>query len=682
VTHREEQAAALLLMADKDIKEEIKRRIDIVELISQYVPLKKAGRRFKARCPFHEEKTASFFVDPVAGLWHCFGCGAGGDVFSFLEQIEGISFPEAGERLAERCGLTWRAGRGEQAQVQRSKLLRRAVKLAAEHFSANLHKPSGQSALDYLRERGFSDDIVQDFGLGFAVDSWDELLKFLSGKGISVEHMREAGLVKRGERGSDYDVFRNRIIFPIVDAAGAVIGFGGRAMDPDEPAKYLNSPDTPLFNKRQNLYGLAQARQELVAQKRAIVVEGYTDVIALHQAGIRHVVATLGTSMTQEHLRLLRRYVDEVILCFDADAAGMAAALRNIELFEGSNLEARVMVLPEGTDPDEFVGTEGADRFQELAQQAVDLVEYRLEMLFHQHRDQGAGALARAAREAVDVLRRVPDRTRRDEFLVRAADRWGRGQPQRAASMQAALRMELQRRAGRQKSSSGRRSGRWDRSFITETIAAQAEQGDRALAGLERELLVAALESSEWAEQIFSAVRPEDFQVAEHHAIAQAIATCLESEQEYKPQKIPHQFSEQEGTYQLAGELLLAEPSDDLDGELLEAGARKLRKHRLVSGLREEYELQAEDEAGVSEEEKVEDFQKLQQRISQLAESGELTHDHPDYQKYVRLVASFHGKGQFEFLDHPGAIGVDTDRQIPGGVREQSSDEEGKDEGS
>ncbi len=668
-------------MADRDTKEEIKRRIDIVELISQYVPLTKAGRRFKARCPFHEEKTPSFFVDPAAGLWHCFGCGAGGDVFSFLEQIEGISFPEAGERLAERCGLTWRAGRGEEARVQRSKLLRRAVKLAAEHFSANLHKPSGQSALDYLRERGFSDDIVQDFGLGFAVDSWDGLLKFLSSKGISVEHMREAGLVKRGERGSDYDVFRNRIIFPITDAAGAVIGFGGRAMDPDEPAKYLNSPDTPLFNKRQNLYGLAQARPELVAQKRAIVVEGYTDVLALHQAGVKHAAATLGTSMTREHLGLLRRYVDEVILCFDADAAGMAAALRNIELFEGSNLGVRVMVLPEGTDPDEFVSDEGADRFQEIARQAVDLVEYRLEMLFRQHRDQGSDALARAARDAVDVLRRVPDRTRREEFLVRAADRWGQGQPQRAASMQAALRMELQRRMSREKRSP-RRSGRWDRSFISETIAAQTEAGSSALEGLERELLCAALESAEWAEQIFLAVRPQDFQVAEHQAIAEAIVACLESDQEYEPQQIPHQFSEQEGTYQLAGELLLAEPPDDLDGELLEAGARKLRKHRSVNGLREEYELQTEDETGGSEEERVEDFQKLQQRVSQLAESGELTHDHPDYQRYLRVITSFHGKGQFDFLEHPSAIAVDTGRQIPGGVRDESSDEQPEDEGS
>jgi len=669
-------------MADKDIKEEIKRRIDIVELISQYVPLKKAGRRFKARCPFHEEKTASFFVDPVAGLWHCFGCGAGGDVFSFLEQIEGISFAEAGERLAERCGLSWRAGPREQAQAQRSKLLRRAVKLAAEHFSANLYKPFGQLALNYLRERGFSDDILQNFGLGFAVNSWDDLLKFLSGKGISVDHMREAGLVKRGERGSDYDVFRNRIMFPITDAAGAVIGFGGRAMDPDEPAKYLNSPDTHLFNKREHLYGLAQARHELVAQKRAIVVEGYTDVLALHQAGLRTVVATLGTSMTREHLGLLRRYVDEVILCFDADAAGMAAALRNIELFETSNVAARVMVLPEGMDPDEFVRKQGAEQFQELARQAVDIVEYQIDMLFRRHRDQGADALARAAREAVDVLGRVPDRTRREELLVRAADRWGRGQPQRAANMQAALRMELQRRAGRRRSSSRRRSGRWDRSFIAETIAAEAANGGQVLAGLERELLCAALESTQWAEQVFATLRPEDFQVAEHRTIAQAIVHCLESDEEYKPQQIPHLFSEQEGVYEVAGELLLAEPPADLDGELLAAGARKLRKHRLFSGLREAYELQTEGELAASEEERIEDFEKLQQRVSQLAESGELTHDHPDYQRYLRVMTSLHGKGQFDFLEHPSAIATDTSGKGPGGARDKSSGEEAGDEGS
>ena len=669
-------------MDSDDIKDEIKRRIDIVELISQYVPLKRAGRRFKALCPFHQEKTPSFFVDPVAGYWHCFGCGAGGDVFSFVQQIEGISFPEAGERLAERCGLTWRQAPGEQARTERRKLLRRAVELAAGYFQDNLHGQPGRAALDYLQGRGFSEAIIGEFGLGFAPDSWDGLLKLLAGKGIPVEHMREAGLVKRGERGSDYDVFRNRIMFPITDAAATVIAFGGRAMDPEESAKYLNSPDTPLFNKSRNLYGLAHGHQALVAAKYAIMVEGYTDVLALHQAGLRNVVATLGTAMTAEHLALLRRYVEQVTLCFDADAAGMAAALRNIELFEGSNLEARVMVLPEGVDPDRFVQEEGAERFRELTGEAVDLVEYRLEMVFRPHRGAGAEGLARAAREAVEVLGRVPDRTRREEFIVRAADRWGAGQPERASSMQAALRMELQRRQSIGKRRKARPSAQRDRSFVTEAIAQHAEETGTGLDQLERELLCAALEARELAEEVFGALSAKDFQVPEYQAIARAITAQLEAGGEYQPQRVPEEFSEQEGTYQQAIELLLAAPADDLTGELLQASARKLRKHRMVRGLHEEYELGGGQELPEGEEEKVEDFQKLQQRVAELAESGELTHDHPDYQRFVRLAANFHGKGQFEFLEHPRGIGAGRQEEAPGGRLAQQNDGEEPSEGS
>ncbi len=671
-------------MDSGETKEEIKRRVDIVELISQYIPLKRAGRRFKALCPFHQEKTPSFSVDPAAGLWHCFGCGAGGDVCTFLEQIEGITFAEAGERLAERCGLTWRSSPGDRERGERSKLLRRAVELAGRYFAANLQSEQGKAPREYLHQRGFSEATIAEFRVGLAPPGWDGLLKFLTGKKVSRDHMREAGLVKRGERGSDYDVFRNRIIFPISDAAGAVIGFGGRAIDPDDPAKYLNSPDTPLFNKSRNLYALAQARQALVAQKWAIVVEGYTDVLALHQAGINNVVATLGTAMTAEHLKLLRRYVERSVLCFDADAAGMAAALRNVELFEGSMLEARVMVLPEGVDPDQYVREQGPEQFQELAERAVDLVEYRLEMVFRGHRGGGSGALARAAREAVDVLRRVADRTRRDEFLVRAADRWAQGQPERAAGMQAALRLELQRRAAQVRRGRGKAapSGRWDRSFITETIAQDAEDGGTALERLERELLCAALENRESAEQIMGALRPEDFLVAEHQAIAAAIAAQLETGGEYAPQRVPDEFAQQEGIYQRAVELLLAEPPGDLNSELLEASVRKLRKHGIVRGLREEYELAGGEDAREQGEEKVEDFWKLQERIAELAESGQLTHAHPDYQRYLRLMASFHGKGQFEFLEHTGTVGVETERAMETEQSGQQSDAEQHDEGS
>ncbi len=671
-------------MPIEDTKEEIKRRIDIVELISQYIPVRRAGRRFKALCPFHQEKTPSLSVDPAAGLWHCFGCGAGGDLFSFLQQIEGISFSEAGERLAERCGLTWRIEPGEQARVERSKLLRRAVESATCHFEDNLRSTGGKAALDYLYKRGFSDETITGFRLGFAVEAWDELLKFLSSKGLAAQLMREAGLVKRSERGSDYDVFRNRIMFPISDAAGAVIGFGGRAMDPAESAKYLNSPDTPLFSKSRNLYALAHGRQALVAAKSAIVVEGYTDVLALHQAGLKNAVATLGTAMTADHLLLLRRYVERVILCFDADAAGMAAALRNIDLFEGSTLEARVMLLPQGIDPDQSIRAHGVEQFQQLAQQAVDLVEYRLEMVFGGHRDGGSEGLARAAREAVDVLRHIPDRTRREEFVVRAADRWAQGQPERVGGMQAALRMEMQRRTskGQRRRAKTAGSGRRDRSFVTETIVQDVEYRGAILERLERELLCAALESRDFAERVFAVLCPDDFLTPEHQAIARAIGAQLQVNGEYEPQRVPDELSAQEGTYRRAVELLLAEPPDDLTNELLEASARKLRKHRRVTGLREEYELQSAESPLVTEENSVEDFQKLQQRIAELMKSDEFTHDHPDYQRYVALAARFHGKGQFDFLEGPGAIQGTNRVESPEDLSGQQNNAEQNDERS
>lgn len=641
-----------------DVKEEIKRRVDIVELISQYVPLQRAGRRFKARCPFHPEKTPSFFVDPAGGFWHCFGCGAGGDVFSFLMEIEGISFPEAGERLAQRVGLPWRASPVDEAQAQRRKLLRRALQLAADHFQDNLRQRRGAAALAYLHQRGFADETMSKFRLGYAADEWDDLLTLLGGKGISTDIAQEAGLVKQSDRGSHYDVFRHRIIFPIRDAAGTVIAFGGRAMDPEEPAKYLNSPDTPVFSKGRNLYALDLARQQLVADKYGIVVEGYTDVIALHQAGLSNVVATLGTAMTSDHLTLLRRYVDEVILCYDADAGGMQAALRNIDLFERSGLAAKILVLPEGQDPDDYVRSRGVEQFRELVGQAIGLVEYRLQMVFGQYRNQGADGMARAARAAVDVLADVPDRTRRDEFIARAADLWAQDRPGRTESMQRALQMELRRRASQRKTGAPEVTvgSPRDRSFITDTMARYAEQPPWR-EKLETELLAAALESAELAQRIFARVGPDDFAIPQHRHIAQAISTQLAASGQYAPHQLVDKLAEEEGTRDRGIELLLAPPVEDLDDEMLQDAAAKLRKHRSGAGLQEEYEIRgmelSEDQNGQPD---IEDFHRLQQQIAKLAETGELTHDHPDYQKFLRLVTLFHGKGQFDFVETGSTI--------------------------
>ena len=646
------------VMERDEVKDEIKRRVDIVEVISQYVPLQRAGRRYKARCPFHQEKTPSFFVDPAGGFWHCFGCGAGGDVFSFLMQIEGISFPEAGERLAPQVGLPWRTQPGAAARTERRKLLRRAVQLAADHFPHNLRQPRGAPAVEYLHKRGFTDEVMGKFHVGYAADEWDDLLKLLGAKGIGIDIAQEAGLVKESERGSHYDVFRNRIIFPITDAAGKVIAFGGRAMDPDEPAKYLNSPDTPLFSKGRHLYAVDLARQQMVADKYAIVVEGYTDVIALHQAGIGNVVATLGTAMTADHLKLLGRYVDEVILCYDADAAGMQAALRNIELFERGDLAAKILVLPEGQDPDDYVRKQSAEQFKELVGQAVNLVEYRLAMVFRQHRNKGADGMVRAAREAVEVLLRAPDRTRRDEFIARAADLWAQDRPGRTEGMQRALQLELRRRASQRRTRAPKvtAGSPRDRSFITDTVARYAEQPPW-LEKLEKELLAVALQNRELAERVFAVVAVDDFAVPEHQVIAEMIANRLQADSEFQPHQLVEDLPEEGGTRQRGVELLLAPPVDDLDDEMLQDAAAKLRKHRSVAGLQEEYEIRPTEllatEIG---ETAIDDFHKLQQRVAELAQTGELTHEHPEYQEFLRVAKMFHGKGQFDFIDSGGAI--------------------------
>ena len=318
-------------MDQEDIKEEIRARVDLVELIGQHVRLQRAGRRYRGLCPFHQEKTPSFTVDPERGLWHCFGCGEGGDVFSFVMRAEGLSFPEAARRLADRAGMQWETDPQAAARRERRELLERANEIARARFIDHLvrnESPAAEAARDYLRGRGFSRSVMEEFGIGYALDSWDDLLKALGATGISAEMAQEAGLVKIGERGGHYDVFRDRIMFPIADVTGRTVAFGGRALKEDEPAKYLNSPETPIFRKRRTLYGLNQARKLIVEQGTALIVEGYTDVVSLHQAGLNNVVAGLGTALTREQLQLLARYCDEIVLVWCSSTTPMQRVSR------------------------------------------------------------------------------------------------------------------------------------------------------------------------------------------------------------------------------------------------------------------------------------------------------------------------------------------------------------------
>lgn len=352
----------------------IKERIDPVAIISRYVSLKKAGSSHKGKCPFHKDDTPSFVVNPERGLWHCFGCGEGGDIVSFLMKIEKITFVEAAGRLADEAGIPFES-RGDDGDREK---FRDVMADAAEHFRANLRDaPGGQRARDYLIERGYGPEVWDRFGLGCALPGWDHLKKALT-KRHGAEALIELGLIVHGEKGV-YDRFRDRTIFPVMDLSDRPIGFGGRAFE-GEP-KYLNSPKTPLFDKGRTIYGLSWAREAMSNEKPALLVEGYTDVLSLHLAGATNAVASMGTALTQGQADLLARFTRDVVIAYDQDAAGGAAAIRGMQILGDSGLSVRVAVLPEGEDPDSLVRSGGVEGLEKVLQQAVPFYRFYVQSL-------------------------------------------------------------------------------------------------------------------------------------------------------------------------------------------------------------------------------------------------------------------------------------------------------------
>ena len=392
--------------------EELLGRADIVELIDKRVPLKKQGREFAACCPFHNEKSPSFYVSPVKQFYHCFGCGAHGTALSFLIEYDHMEFREAVQELASIVGMEVPQEQGEsQVQGISKAPLYEVLDRAATFYKERLK--DSQVAIDYLKGRGLTGEIARDFGMGFAPAGWDNLLKAVGDSDERRRYLLETGMLieKAGEH-PFHDRFRERIMFPIRDRAGRIIGFGGRVIAKEEP-KYLNSPETPLFHKGRELYGLYEACQALRNIPRLLVVEGYMDVVALAQHGLRYAVATLGTSTTEEHLKKLFRVTPEVVFCFDGDRAGRAAAWRALEnaLPEAQDGRTiRFLFLPDGEDPDSLVRKEGQEAFEErISREAMPLSEYLISELTKQtdmKTAEGRARLAQLARPHLNRLRR------------------------------------------------------------------------------------------------------------------------------------------------------------------------------------------------------------------------------------------------------------------------------------
>ena len=408
----------------EEIVEEVRSKNDIVDVVSGYVKLQKKGGRHWGLCPFHNEKSPSFSVNGDMQVYHCFGCGAGGNVYTFVMNYENYSFPEAIRMLAERAGV--QLPEEDESEEQRRKEGRRARLLAvnreaAKFFYYQLRSPQGETGYRYLKKRELSDETIHKFGLGFAGKNGAVLVQYLRGKGFEDELIQEAGLASHSERHGMISQFWNRVMYPIQDTNNRVIGFGGRVMGDGEP-KYLNSPETPVFDKRRNLYGLNYARK--ARSSNIILCEGYMDVIAMHQAGFTQAVASLGTAFTGEQAALLRRYTDNVLLAYDSDGAGVKAALRGIAILREAGLTGKVINMQPYKDPDEFIKALGREKFEERIQQAENSFFFEVRILEGQFHMEDPEEKTRFHREIAKKLCEFSEEVERDNYLQAIADKY------------------------------------------------------------------------------------------------------------------------------------------------------------------------------------------------------------------------------------------------------------------
>jgi DNA primase len=417
-----------MALISPDSVERVKQAADIVEVISAHTDLRRQGARYVGLCPFHEERTPSFSVEPQEKLYHCFGCGVGGDVIKFVEEKDGLGFAEAVEMLADRYGVELEREQEDpraEARRQHRRRLEQLLDRAAAFYANYLWESSeAEKAREYLAGRGLGEGALRAFGVGYAPSAWDKILVRGQQAGFSVEELRGVGLVQRGRSGGEYDRFRERIMFPIRDRRGRVLGFGGRAMRSDQGAKYVNTAETDFFHKSQMLYGVDLAKAAIAKAGRVVVVEGYTDVLALHQAGIEEAVGVMGTAITDDQVAALSGMVDEVVLALDADSAGQEAMLRAQRVAAGRRMRLRVAAMPAGEDPAEMMAADGGpERFRGLLDEAEELTSFQVGLVLARTDVGSPLERDRALAEVAPVLAGMGETVSREELVRRVAER-------------------------------------------------------------------------------------------------------------------------------------------------------------------------------------------------------------------------------------------------------------------
>ena len=513
----------------EEIIEEVRSRNDIVDLISTYVPLKKKGSSYFGLCPFHNEKSPSFSVSRDKQMYYCFGCGAGGNVFTFLREYENFSFPEALKYLAERAGmelpeeeLNEEAKRTMDAKAR----LREMNKLSANYFYYLLHSKRGQKGLAYLKNRGITDETIKRFGLGYADIYNDDLYRFLKSKGYSDEELKDSALVTIDERRGGSDKFWNRVMFPIMDVNNRVIGFGGRVMGDGKP-KYLNSPETLIFDKSRNLYGLHRARTS--RKPYFIVCEGYMDVISLHQAGFTNAVASLGTALTAGHAALIKRYVNEVYLTYDSDEAGTKAALRAAPILREAGVTTRVIRMEPYKDPDEFIKNLGAEAFEERIRKARNSFMFGLEMLEKGYDLNAPEGKTEFLREAARRLARFEEEIEHDNYIEAVAKTYHVGYEElKKLVVKVAVQSGMAAPATKPR----------------QTIRQETPKEDGHIRS-QKILLTWLIDREELFDQVSRYVTPEDFTVELYRKVAELLYE-QHAKGELNPAQIMNYFTEEE----------------------------------------------------------------------------------------------------------------------------------------
>ena len=512
-------------MIPEEFIQELKFHSDIVDVVSSYVQLRHRGRTHSGLCPFHSEKSPSFHVYPDNQSFYCFGCGAGGDVVTFIRRIENLEYVEALRFLAQRAGLTMPEDVRDDGSARMKSRVLEINRETARIFHQNLKSPGGREGLRYFRERGLTDDTIKRFGLGYSMPSWDNLAKQLKAKGFTDDELIAAAVVSRGRNGSLFDMFRGRVMFPIIDLRGNVIGFGGRKLGDDNGPKYLNSPDTPVFKKSRNLFALNFAKSS--KEKGMILCEGYMDVIAQHQAGFDNAVATLGTALTPDQCRLISQYTDLVMLSYDSDEAGQKAAKRGIELLSQIGMKIKVIHIPDAKDPDEYIKKFGAQRFRMLLEGSANATEFAIARIREKYDMETDDGRMNCVKELAAYLAEIPNAIERDVYLSRIA--MDTGVSKEALASQVTSHQKRIARAKRRKEDSELRA------YAVKTpgggpggINEMQRRNNMKCAVAEDKLLALLLRNPDFYRQIRAKIGPEQFVTDLNRSIAQVVFGRLE----------------------------------------------------------------------------------------------------------------------------------------------------------